>query len=512
MLQKKKWLPIAWIIFLLQIGLEAYAAYSIVKLDVLPNQYLLIVVVALALMLMVTAVLFFLGTGHGPSRSRRIRRIVAIILAVLMGLGSVAVASVTTRVRRTVDTVTTTTGTLQAMVGVYVMANDRASDISDTAGYVFGVMQNYDQANTKSAVQRLEEQLGTSIQTVSRPSMTENAEALYNGSVDAVIMNEAYAASLMNFEEYESFDTETKLLWEIPIEKNTDEGAAIDATEINIDTDSDISESPFIVYLSGSDTRSEILTTSRSDVNILMVVNPSTKQILLLNTPRDYYVENPAGGYALDKLTHCGIYGIDVSMEALANLYDTEVNYYAQINFTGFETLVDAIGGVVVDSPVAFTETHPVGSEAYSYVVGKNEMNGAQALGYARERYAFAEGDNMRGQNQMRVIRAVVDKISSASSSVLLNYSEVLDSLEGMFVTDLTSEDLTALVKMQIEDGTSWNIKSFAVTGQGGKETTYSAPNSYAYVMYQDEELVSHASDLIDKVLEGKTLTDSDVA
>ncbi len=507
MLRKKKWLPIAWIIFLIQIALEGVAAYNIMKLDMLPNQYLLLVVVALTLMIAVTAILFFLGTGHGPSKGRRVRRIFAIILAVIMGVGSVAVSMVTSRVRETVDTVTTTTGTLQAMVGVYVMADDSASDITDTTNYVFGVMQSFDQVNTEYAVEYLEDLLGTSIQTVSRPSMTENAEALYNGSVDAIIMNEAYASSVSSFEGYEAFDTDTKLLYEIPIEKSTDD--VTDANEINITSDSDITEDPFIVYLSGSDTRSEMLETSRSDVNILMVVNPSTKQILLLNTPRDYYVENPAGNYALDKLTHCGIYGIDISIAALENLYDTDVSYYAQINFTGFETLIDAIGGVTVYSPEAFTSS---GDEAYTYVEGENELNGSEALAFARERYAFSSGDNMRGQNQMRIIQAVINKVTSESTTVLLNYADILESLEGMFVTDLSSDDLTALVKMQIEDGSSWNIKSYAVTGEGGSATTYSAPNTYAYVMYQDEEMVAHAAELIDKVLEGGTLTDADVA
>ena len=269
---------------------------------------------------------------------------------------------------------------------------------------------------------------------------------------------------------------------------------------------SDVTEQSFVVYISGSDTRSAILDTSRSDVNILMVVNPKTRQILLLNTPRDYYVENPAGNWAYDKLTHCGIYGIDCSEKALENLYSVKINYYAQINFTGFETLIDAIGGVTVDSPKAFE------AGGYSFTEGENTLNGKQALAFARERHAFAGGDNVRGQNQMRVIKAVISKITSDGGTVLLHYGEILDSLSGMFVTDMNSDDISALVKMQLNDMSSWNVESYAVTGTGGMDTTYSMPGYSVYVMYQNPDMVAKATGLIDKVESGVILTDGDVA
>ena len=248
-----------------------------------------------------------------------------------------------------------------------------------------------------------------------------------------------------------------------------------------------------------------MLDTSRSDVNILMAVNPQTRQILLLNTPRDYYIPNPAGGGQLDKLTHLGIYGIDVSMKGLADLYQEDVDYYGQINFTGFETLIDAIGGITVDSPQAFE------AQGYSFSEGPNTMDGAQALAFARERHSFSSGDNERGRNQMRVITAVIQKITGDSTNLLLHYNEVLDSLQGMFVTNLTSDDIASLVKMQIDDNRSWNVKSYAVTGTGGSEYTYSMPSMKAYVMYENKDMVQKGADLIDKVMNGETLSDSDI-
>jgi len=200
---------------------------------------------------------------------------------------------------------------------------------------------------------------------------------------------------------------------------------------------------------------------------------------------------------------------ISVSMKALEDLYGLDLDYYMQINFTGFEKLIDAIGGITVDVPQGFTNENGGG---YTFTTGPNQMNGKKALAFARERYALASGDNERGKNQMRVIEAVINKISSGGATLLLNYADILNSLQGMFVTDMSSEDIAALVKMQLDDGGSWNIKKYAVTGKGGSDYTYSMPNTRAYVMYQNADLVSHASDLVDKVEAGQTLTDADVA
>ena len=200
----------------------------------------------------------------------------------------------------------------------------------------------------------------------------------------------------------------------------------------------------------------------------------------------------------MDKLTHCGNYGTQCSMDALAALYNEDIEYYAQINFTGFETLIDAIGGVTVNSETSFS------AQGYYFQEGENELDGAAALAFARERYALAGGDNDRGKNQMRVITGVIQKL--ASGALLANYSQILDSLEGMFATNFPMEAVARLVKMQLEDMASWNIVSYAVTGYNGEETTYSTPGLYCYVMYPDEETVEHATELIDMVMAGEIL------
>jgi LCP family protein required for cell wall assembly len=162
------------------------------------------------------------------------------------------------------------------------------------------------------------------------------------------------------------------------------------------------------VYISGMDTWGHISVASRSDVNILAAVNPQTKQILLVSTPRDYYVPLSISGGAKDKLTHAGIYGIDVSEDTMEMLYDVDIDYYFKLNFSGFEGLIDAMGGITVWSDYDFT-VDPI----KHYVVGENQLTGLEALAFARERHAFAGGDRQRGTNQMNVIQSVIDKMCS---------------------------------------------------------------------------------------------------
>jgi anionic cell wall polymer biosynthesis LytR-Cps2A-Psr (LCP) family protein len=193
-------------------------------------------------------------------------------------------------------------------------------------------------------------------------------------------------------------------------------------------------------------------------------------------------------------------------MDTLGNLYDEPVDYYAQINFNGFTTLVDALGGITVESEKSFY----CSEGGYFISEGTNTLNGTVALSYVRERKAFVDGDNSRGRHQMQAIEAIIEKASSGTT-VLTNYTAILDSMEGMFSTNLSSSEMSALVKMQLADMASWNVKSFAVSGTGSSLTTYSMPTQRSYVMIPDEEQIAYAKQLVDKVIDGETLTDADM-
>ena len=273
-----------------------------------------------------------------------------------------------------------------------------------------------------------------------------------------------------------------------------------------------ITKEPFVVYLSGVDNRGELTEKARSDVNILAVVNPTTKRVALINTPRDYYVDL-AGTDSKDKLTHAGLYGVETSMATLGNLYGIQVDHYIRIDFSGFISIIDAVGGVDVYSDQAFTS---VGSPGYydptTFAEGWNHLDGKSALAFARERHAFASGDIQRGINQMKVIDAMANKLKSPT--VLMSFSKLMDAVSDCFVTSLSQEQISALVRMQLGDLASWDIESCSVTGSSGKSSQcYSAKGQSLYVMKPDESSVSKAKELIASVLGGEgTVSDTQQA
>ena len=264
-----------------------------------------------------------------------------------------------------------------------------------------------------------------------------------------------------------------------------------------------ITKEPFVIYLSGVDNRGELTENARSDVNILAGVNPVTKQAALINTPRDYYVDL-AGTESKDKLTHAGLYGVETSMATLGNLYGVDVDHYIRINFAGFISIIDAIGGVGVYSDQAFTS---VGSPGYydptTFAEGWNHLDGKSALAFARERHAFKTGDIQRGINQMKVIDAMANKLKSPT--LLMSFSKLMDAAADCFVTSFSQEQISALVRMQLGDLASWDIQSYTVTGSGAKSSKcYSAKGQSLYVMKPDENSVNEAKALIAAVLGGE--------
>lgn len=494
----KMWNILLVVVLTLQAAAEALTVAVILQLDMLPTKYVVVLAAVMLVFLAFTTLLAFVRNKGLVSQARRIT---ACVMALLVVVGCAVVSNIVATAYDTVSNVTNNGGATNARdMYVIVRMEDPAKALADTKGYTYAAIENHNAAHTEHVLLQVKGATGEQPQVKYYKQSTLLADALFAEEADALILSGASAALLIEDEAYEDFFEKARILATIPYDKLEQ-----DETEPTPnDPDKDITETPFIVYISGSDTRSKVLTVSRSDVNILMVVNPVSKQVLLLNTPRDYYVPNPAGDGALDKLTHCGLYGVDCSMEALEGLYGIQIQHHGQINFTGFETLIDAIGGVTVYADQSFTAR-----ETYIQK-GENFLNGRQALDFARERYHVSGGDNGRGKNQMKLITAVIKKMTSGTT-IISKYSSIMDSLEGTFTTSLEMSDISKLVKMQLSDMASWDIQSFAVFGTGGSETTYSSPGSHAYVMHPDKDVVKYASELIQKVLDGDKLTKDDV-
>lgn len=410
--------------------------------------------------------------------------IVALVLAAAMLYGAVALGSVQHAITDVADKSVETDITC-----VIVNADDPAQTLDDAKGYLFGILEDRDTENTQSLLQQLQEKLGSANHTAyASPALL--TDALYDDQVGAILLNKGYIPLLEEQEGYADFSDRTRILYEYTTSKT------VEPTPSDTNAPVDVTKDPFVVYCSGIDARSSnINITSRSDVNILAVVNPTTRQILLVNTPRDYYLPLARNGQ-LDKLTHAGIYGTGESMQTLDNLYGTHTSFYMRVNFAGLTKIVDALGGVDVYS----TKTFSMGG--YDFTEGVNHLNGEAALCFSRERYAFADGDNQRGKNQMAVIQAIISKASSPA--VLKNYQTLLSSLSDAFLTSLSYDDIASLVKMQLQDMSGWHVTSYAVSGSGDTSYCYALGDA-AWVMRPNMDTVNTAKELIRQVMSGET-------
>ncbi len=505
MIRNKIWRRIAAVVFLLTLAAIGYAAYRLIRLNMLPQKMLIAIGAAAAVLLVLCAFLLF-KKGRHRNHIRQLRRILACVLCAALSGGSLYAADVAGRLTSTLDTTTNVqTEAAGTKVGVYVRSDDTAAAVTDIVSDPVGVLTQLGRGAADAAVTQLEAEAGSEAQLTETDAMTDLADLLYNGDVRSIVVKESYLSLLEDVDGYADYSSRMRLLREYTIDPEDDTDASVAITEVP-EPEPDAAEGAFVMYLSGSDTRDAGLPeSSRSDVNILAVVNPDTHEVLLVNTPRDYYIPNPAGGGALDKLTHLGLNGVGNSMQGLADLYGISIPYYAQINFTGFETLIDAVGGVDVDSPYAFTTDTDGG--ATHVVQGMNHFSGAQVLAFARERHALAAGDNERGRNQMLVIEAVIRKLTSGTT-ILTHYSSILDSLSGMFRTNMSSDDLSTFVRQQLNSGAGWHVTRFAVSGYNDEQPSYSLPTPN-YVMQPNWDSVSEAKNMIGEVLAGQTPQDS---
>ena len=503
------WNGISWVFLCLLLAAQGLLLFRIWKLHMLPGSYFLILCgVCLVLTGLFCLLLFQKYRGKWQHKPRRGKQVIGYLLSLLVLAGCFVANRAVARVQNMVSSITAPEK-VNVVLEIYVRADDPANFIQETAGYTFALPEDITDKEIAPVVEELEQLLAGDLTLVRLPNTAAQMDALFSGEVDAVVLNGAYLTVLEGMEGYENYAEKVKLLHEKIVEKEAPQTKlpSLDILKPNKPDHSreEQEKTGFLCYVSGIDSRHSIHTNGRSDVNILVAVNPETHQILMINTPRDYYVVNPASGTgAMDKLTHCGVNGATNSMEALGILYGVDPEYYARINFSGFETLVDAIGGVTIYSDVAFTVNGD-----YYIQKGENHLNGQQALGFARIRKSLAGGDNDRGKNQMKLITAILNQLSAGN--LLQNYDQILKSLEGMFVTSMPAEKIGELVQKQLTEMPKWEIYSFAVTGTGGSDSCWAAGGGYAYVMYPHEDVVAHAAALLEKVLTGEVLVQDDL-
>ena len=437
-----------------------------------PVKYLIAVIVVLFLLFALT-----FGLQYVKNKIFILGIVLSVLISICLAVGVVYLS----KANRLLEDVGGATYKTDNMI-VVVKKDDLAQNLLDAGNYRFGTQTAVDQENTRLMKEDIESAVGRELLVVEYPSIQEEAQALLDGTIDAAIYNEAFAGIIED--SIEGYSDQVRMLYQYGID------TPIEQEETNV-------EEPFNVYISGIDVSGPITTNSRSDVNIIMTVNPNTKKILLTTTPRDYYVTLPGvSGESRDKLTHAGIYGVDVSMSTLENLYGIDITYYARVNFTSLVTIVDALGGVDVNSEYAFE------AGGYQFQQGINTLNGDQALAFSRERYSFTEGDNQRGRNQEAVLTAILQK--AMSPAILTNANQIIASVSDSVETNMTQEDMAKFINMQLSDGASWSIESQAATGTGDNQACFSSGSQLLYVMWPDEAVVTALSDRMQQILSGQ--------
>lgn len=371
-------------------------------------------------------------------------------------------------------------------MSVVVPSNSSVNDVSDLTSVQ--APTDADGSNINELLSHIKSEKGVDLATEKVDSYQAAYENLVNGSSQAMVFNSAYS-SLLEMS-YENFQSNLKTIYSYKIKTSIkDEAKAHDSNVFNI-------------YISGIDTYGSISTVSRSDVNLILTVNMNTHKILMTETPRDAYVKIPDGGAdQYDKLTHAGIYGVETSEKTLENLYGITIDYYARLNFDSFLKLIDALGGITVYNDQAFTAL----MNKKEYPVGNIELtSGEDALAFVRERYSLEHGDYDRGNNQMKVIQAILNKMTSLKS--ISNYSTIISNVQDSIQTDMKLDTMMKLVNGQLDSGEKFTVTSQEVTGTGstGELTSYAMPTGSLYMIQLDDASVAKASQAIKDVMEGK--------
>ena len=443
---------------------------SLLWLNVLPAEYLYpLIGVIVVISLFIVPVMY---SKNGKKNRKKIAAFFAVLFMVLFGIGTYYM--------------TATIGFFNAITSIGGTSEDfylvvKADSSYDEASQLSGkTVATYATADTSYAKAKTKLQDEVSVEYSYIESIPDLLDGLLDEDYPAIFIS---AATYDTMKESDSqLETETKIIHTISVKVQSSR------TTKHVD----VTDESFNILVSGLDTTGDISTVSRSDVNMVVTINPVTKQILLTSIPRDYYVDLPSKG-AKDKLTHSGLYGIDETVGAVEQALGIEINYYVKVNYSTVVKLVDAIGGIDIYSPYTFT-THGM-SDHYTFYEGENHLDGSMALAYSRERQSFSAGDMQRNENQQLILKAIMDK-ALQSSTILSDYTSILSAIEDNLETDMGSRDIRALIRMQLGDMASWDIQTQALKGEPDFQICY-ALGTGASVVMPDAALIAEAADKI---------------
>ena len=480
------------ILSLIMVVFASGIIYQIIKLQVLPDKLVIPIILIIVLFTAIMLVLLNFFT-HGIA-TRIIYTFLIIAVSVVYGFGNFYLYSTS----KTLTKVTTQTGIVKNTVSVIALSSSSMSDVSDLNNAKVGSLKTIGKEGTQKSLKDIKKN-NVSVNNKKYDNVPGLIKALYDGDVDAVILNEAYRSNVLELEGYNAFNDETKVIHQTVFYTNdTNDALAV----------SDITTTPFNILISGNDSFGKLDEVSRSDVDMVVTVNPVTSTVLMTSIPRDSYVQEYCDDYACnyganDKLTHTGIYGVDTTRDTIEQLLDIDINYTYRVNFTSMIDIVDALGGVDIDVDEGMAVSKFYSDSTLEGVhEGTNHLNGKRALAYSRERKAYLDGDSQRARNQQQVLQAMVKK--ATSPELLKNYSSILNAISGAFDTNMTSDEITSFIKYQIQAMPGWKFEQYVLKGYSDMQVSAELGSAVSVIMlYQDSIRV--ASEKIQAVLDGKS-------
>lgn len=480
---------------ILMIAATMYLLFNIIKLNVLPTKLLFLITIVFVLLDLIFILLLCFATKGVVSK------IICIIFALAISLGSCLGGYYMSKTGGLLSSMTNVAKHSKNTVSIVVKESSDMKKKTDLAGRSVGTLANINTTGSKKILKELTNS-GISMEQKEFGSMTEMLESFYNGEVDSIVISESSRSQITDIDAYKDFDNNTRVVYQTSYKvENTDKANAV----------SNITNTPFNVLISGSDTRGGFDENGRSDVIMVATVNPKTGTVLLTSVPRDFYVTTACDAGdgcqegALDKITHTGIHGTNTTKRTVEKLLGIEINYTFKVGFDTVTDLVDAIGGIDVTVAPGYAVDSFLMIPSFSVHEGVNHLNGQQALAYSRERYAYTEGDRQRTKNQQQVLMAIVDKITSPA--IVTNYASIMDTLSNTFSTTMSSQEISDLIKYQLNSNPKWKMEQYMVNGTG--DTLMCAElGDAAYVMVPDQSTVTTAKNKINAVLAGKSADD----
>lgn len=480
---------------IVMIAATMYLLFNIIKLNVLPTKLLFLMTIVFVLLDLIFILLLCFATKGVVSK------IICIFFALAISLGSCLGGYYMSKTGGLLSSMTNVAKHSKNTVSVVVKESSDMKKKTDLAGRSVGTLANINTTGSKKILRELTNS-GIQMEQKEFGSLTEMLESFYNGDVDSIIINESNRSQILDIESYSDFDNNTRVVYQTSYKvENTDKANAV----------SNITTTPFNVLISGSDTRGGFDENGRSDVIMVATVNPKTGTILLTSVPRDFYVTTACDAGdgcqqgALDKITHTGIHGTNTTKRTVEQLLGIEINYTFKVGFDTVTDIVDAVGGIDVNVEPGYECSNFLHAPGLSVHAGINHLNGEQALGYARERYAYSEGDRQRTKNQQQVLMGIVDKITSPA--VVTNYASIMDSMSDTFSTTMSSQEISDLIKYQLNSNPKWKMEQYMVNGTGDTLMCAELGNA-AYVMVPDQSTVTTAKNKINAVLAGKSADD----